>query len=230
MKPRCSKQRNHALTLVEVLAIIATVAILAAMLLPANDGKRKAVIISCANNLKQAGLAYKVWAGDHNDKYPMDIALTNGGTMELINTTEAWKTFQVMSNELITPKVVFCYGDSSRNICATNFGEDLKNKISYFIGLNAAGTNATGLLSGDDNFLLNQVPVKPGLLNVASNAPIEWDTTRHGYSIQRGLFSRKKVGNGNLLLNDGSLQIATRLNLIQQFNQTGFATNCLAIP
>jgi competence protein ComGC len=130
MKPHCSKQKNHALTLVELLALIVTIAILAATLLPANGGKRKAIIINCANNLKQVGFAYKVWSNDHNDKYPMDVSVTNGGTMELMNTADAWKTFQVMSNELSTPKVIFCPGDSSRDnyTYATTFGEDLKKK------------------------------------------------------------------------------------------------------
>src|ERR1039458_6570178 len=132
MKPNCSNQSCRAFTLVELLVIIAVIAILAAMLLPAGGGKRKAIIINCANNLKQVGVAYKVWANDHNDKYPMDVSETNGGTMELMDTADAWKTFQVMSNELSTPRVLFCYGDSSHDYYATNFGEDLKSKISYF--------------------------------------------------------------------------------------------------
>jgi hypothetical protein len=230
MKPRCSKQRNHALTLMEVLAIIVTIAILAAVLLPANGGKRKAVIISCVNNLKQLGLAYKIWGGDNNDHYPMEVSVTNGGTMELINTPDAWRTFQVMSNELSTPKVIYCAADSLRASYATNWGDDLKNKISYFIGFDATGTNAAALLSGDDNFLLDHATAKSGVVSVTATTPIQWDTTRHGGISQQGWFTKTKIGYGNLLLNDGSVQMVNQSGLTNQISQTGFATNRFVIP
>jgi len=38
MKPRISNQRNHALTLIEVLVVIAVLVVLAAMLLPSTTG------------------------------------------------------------------------------------------------------------------------------------------------------------------------------------------------
>jgi prepilin-type N-terminal cleavage/methylation domain-containing protein len=67
MNPRFSNQRNQAMTLVEVLVVIAMLAILAAMLLPANTGgPRKARRINCVNNLKQISIAYYVWASDNN--------------------------------------------------------------------------------------------------------------------------------------------------------------------
>jgi prepilin-type N-terminal cleavage/methylation domain-containing protein len=41
MKQHCSKQRSQALTLVEVLVVIAVLAVLAAVLLPTNHGNAK---------------------------------------------------------------------------------------------------------------------------------------------------------------------------------------------
>ena len=153
MKTQCSKRRNYGLTLVEILVVIFVLAILVAMLLPtSSSGPRKARRISCVNNLKQIGLAYRIWEGDHGDEYPMSVSVTNGGAMEFVAAGNVTAIFQVMSNELSTPKILFCPADE-RRAYATNFSAGFSaQNISYFIGLDADETNPQTLLSGDDNF------------------------------------------------------------------------------
>jgi prepilin-type N-terminal cleavage/methylation domain-containing protein len=216
MKPRFPNQRNHALTLIEVLVVIVVLTVLAVVLLlaliPARHGGP-----NCRSNLLQIGLASRIWADDNNDKFPMQVSVTNGGTMELANGNNAWINFFVMSNELSTPKILICPQDA-KAVLATNFGAGFNNKnISYFVGLDATDIQPQTILSGDDNFVIGGVPVKSGLLELSMDAPISWTAARHKFV-------------GNIGLADGSVQQITTDGLQQALQKTGIATNRLAIP
>jgi prepilin-type N-terminal cleavage/methylation domain-containing protein len=124
-------KQKAAFTLIELLVVIAIIAILAAMLLPAlAAAKRKAQRINCVNNLKEVGLAFRVWEGDNNDNYPMNVSTKSGGAQELVCSSgnNGLKggfvaAFLVMSNELSTPKLLICPSDSARSSIPTNFSE-----------------------------------------------------------------------------------------------------------
>jgi len=63
--------KRRALTLVELLVVIAVIAILTALLLPAlTKSKAQANRALCASNLRQWGIAVTAYAGDNHNSFP----------------------------------------------------------------------------------------------------------------------------------------------------------------
>src|SRR3954464_12020781 len=110
MKTCVPKNRERGLTLIEVFVVTVVLSILVLLFMgvPNQGGKTHGLRIQCVNNLKQTGLAFRIWAEDQTSTFPMQLSTTNGGTMEFTTGLNAYRHFQVMSNELSTPKVLFC--------------------------------------------------------------------------------------------------------------------------
>ena len=221
MQPRLSPKRNAAMSLFEVGVVIAVVMVLLVVFAPAfisRGNPSRPWKIVCINNLKQVGLAYKIWEGDNGDILPMGISITNGGSMEMVATGNVVQTFLAMSNELSTPKILICLADENR-FWTNSFSGLSNSNVSYFVGVDVTNdVNPQMILSGDSNFELAGKPVKSGLVALWTNDPVAWPpATRH-------------IKSGNIGLADGSVQSTISSSLRSYFQQTSFVTNRLAIP
>jgi competence protein ComGC len=220
------------MTLFEVLVVIAILAILFAILLPAIiPAPRHRNRIGCVNNLKEISLAYRIWEGDNGDLYPTGVSVTNGGAMESAATGDVAAIFQVMSNELSTPEILICTEDTTHTP-ATNFATGFSAKnISYFAGLDATNdSNPQLLLVGDSNFSVDGVPAKSGLLKVSTNSIGAWLPGRHPFYQLHFWESAPKHISGNVAMNDGSVQQFSSKEFQNVLAHTGLATNRFALP
>ena len=228
------KHSAEGFTVVELLIVVACLSILAAIILPGMARHSHCSSrINCANNLKQIGLSFRTWSLDNNDKFPMQVSVTNGGAMEIVASGTAFAAFQVMSNELSTPKILFCPEENDRKrISAVTFSSTVPkgvpanvipftgdNNVSYFVALDAQDIFPQRVLCGDRNLAIGGRPVPNGLLQVWTNTPVTWSGPRSRHD-----------GNGNIALADGSVQEVTSPRLRIVFAQSGLATNRLAIP
>jgi hypothetical protein len=222
MKPRFSHQRNQALTLTEVLVIVAVAVSLVIIYAGLPLAKEKAKRINCLSNLKAGECAFWLWAGDNNNQYPMELSTNRGGAREWMLEGKVFEVFRALSNELCTPKILFCPADN--RVWATNWSQFDNQHLSYFLGVDAPclfNTNVpkTGMslfLYGDRN-LTNDTRPENGILQLTANRNIGWTAELHKYE-------------GNICLANGNVLQLNNSTLREAVQAAAPATNRLVIP
>lgn len=206
----------HAFTIKELAAVLAIILslgfIVLIQLLPPGRRYGHHHEVRCVNNLKNIGLAFRIYATDNNDQFPGSFLLSNRTSVTLI---PVWQVYAYLSNELSTPTLLLCPQDAKREP-AKSFGRLLSTNISYFASLNAAGNTTNTFLAGDRNLEQNGRPLT-GVFPLKTNTPLSWSRNMHR-------------GQGNVALCDGSVQALNNGRLAKAIEAEDVATNLVAMP
>jgi competence protein ComGC len=157
---RFMKTRLHAgkgaFTRVELLAVCAVLLLIALVVAPAAVSSRSdSERLVCFNNLRLAGRAVQMWAGDHNQQTPWRTLVSDGGTKSAGKPGAAWFEFTFLSNELASPKILACPSDLGV-VRASDFNQFRQSAyreraLSYTISLDTTPDAPRGWLSGERN-------------------------------------------------------------------------------
>jgi len=179
--------RSRALTLIDTLVVIATLSLGILAILPLIGRDRaRSTRITCVNNLRQMGIAMRMWANDNQDRFPWSSTNIN----ETILKPYAYCL--LATNELNSPKILVCPEDSAR-IRTVVFDQQFSDKnLSYFLGLDADETKPNTLMSGDRNLSTNNT-ILTGQVTIQNSKNLTWAPGIHKDA-------------GNIGLGDGSSQ------------------------
>lgn len=208
------RYRSRGITLIEALVVMAILAMLAMVVLPQLARRyRRASRVNCVNQLKHIGIAFRLFATDHNDRFPQRLSTNEGGTLEF--DADVVAHFRVLSNELASPRILVCPDDSI--VPATNFTTLTASNLSYFVGMEADEMQPMMILAGDDNLTTNGVPMQSRWLMPQTNLVVGYGKGRHGDS-------------GFVVMSDGSAQLMSWMRLEEYLRRTPNLTNRFLLP
>ncbi len=235
-----STVKRRGFTLVEMSVVVVCLVVMGVLFLSVVGNRnhhRRDPAISCINNLKNIGLAARIFAADNGGLFPWQVSTNEGGSMEYHSLSGAqvpgalepfakasdaagsvWAHMLTLSNELSTPKTLHCPSDRERET-APNFAAIFRTNrfqgnraVSYFLGLDAREKLPDTILAGDRNLAVNHVALTAGYRRIPADQRVKFSPTLHN---QRG----------NLLFGDGSVHMVKNSALPSAVAKSAAALN-----
>src|SRR5688500_17746976 len=227
MHREIGNKSSDAFTRIELLIVLTSVVLLGTVGLSVlgNTAARNATVV-CANNLRQVGRAFNMWASDYGGENPWWVHHTEGGSYVRFNEPppptinvpgagprpsalriNPWFHFGFVSQELRTPSVLVCPTDRAKaraEVFSNNptngyFALAFQNRsTSYFIGIHALALAPSAMLSGDRSLKEDAFGNCP--VNVGTISRIELNGFPKSWNTDL------HPTGGNLLLNDGRVE------------------------
>ncbi len=184
------KHTKQAFTLIEILVVIAIIAILAAILFPAFARAREnARRSSCQSNLKQIGLGILQYSQDYDERM---ISGQSGGVL--------WK--ELLQPYVKSKPIFACPSNPNRDSLATNY------PISYGPNCDAHGSRAAlGYINDGPN--LSQISAPATAITALEMTTNTWDfviTLDTGHDDFNDALYAGHLTNGNYLFADGHVK------------------------
>lgn len=209
---RIRLMRLCAFTRIELLVVLIVLAILCSMILPAGRPKAKVQRIRCVNNLKNIGLAQRLFSEDHGEKLLGEINLNRAKG----NIDDYASNILSLSNRPASPTIFYCPADKNRKP-ANDWKQFQRESASYFLALGVDAMSPQEFFAGDRNLTTNATLFGPGRVEIAT-ANAAWD------------LKSQHRGQGNVELRDGSVQQLSSARLRDQLANTGLKTNVFIFP
>lgn len=172
--------KDRGLTLLEAVLILGLLMILAGLILPMFAKAKASCRVNCLSSLKQISLAMLFFSNDHEQLFPWNLPVENGGAKEWVPTGDPAPQFLAMMNGIVTPRVLKCCSDQ-KAVRATNFAGLSRTNISYFLCVEADENSPRRLLAGDRNITggvfsnqLYLLPTKTGKADWGTNIHRSW--------------------------------------------------------
>ncbi len=233
------KKNTSAFTLIELLVVITIIAILASIAFPVfNTVTERANQTKDLSNIRQIGVALKLFAGDHAGNFPKTKDPDSTGAPDITTSNEAFRT---LFPSYLTTEDIFAVKASAYTV----------NTPDNTIDQNPTGGNYTETLKAGENsysYILGLTETSNALFPVVTDGFADPPATPPVYvtdkSVKGGVWAGKRAvvlncdGSVNNLVCDGTILAPTRvptaggarINLFQSDTEWLGATNTAVNP
>ena len=128
----------------------------------------------CHSQLRQIGLATKMWIGDSSFDSPW--SKESPGTKSYIGNGQITPHFSVLSNQVGAVRNLTCPGDD--RLPAQSWTTLSDSNISYFINLDGGENKYNRVIFGD-RLIMSSIAPMNGMLTLSTNATYQWQPQIH---------------------------------------------------